>query len=106
MKTPPKNKFLSLLVFLGLLFLISVLKDLFSTQSTSVNIVPVRNSDSKYGLLSTEEQTELVDKGKRLLSEMEDDSLMGEPLVRKAVLEKVEQLNMKKGQVKLPKKLL
>ena len=44
LKTPSKNKFLSLLVFLGLIFLISVLKDLFSPQPPPVNIAPIQRN--------------------------------------------------------------
>lgn len=106
LKTPSKNKFLSLLVFLGLIFLISVLKDLFSPQPPPVNIAPIPNSDSKFGLLSAEQQSELVGKGAKVLSELEEDSLMGRPSVRKAVMRKIEALEVGRGEVRVSKHLL
>ena len=99
--TPPKNKFLSLLVFLGILFLISVLKDLFGSHSPPVNIAPVPDSNSKYSLLSAQEQADLMGKGKKLLSEIEDEELGGS-LVKKAVLGKIEEMGIK-GDVRMPK---
>ena len=59
-----------MLIFLGVIFLISLIKDIFKTNHEGINIVPINTKDS---LLSTEDQSELIGKGKELLSEMEED---------------------------------
>lgn len=89
--SPSKNKFLSLLMILGIIFLISLVKDLFKPNSYSLSLSPVETA--KDSLLSAEEQTELIGKGKQLLSEMEDieeeDLAVNKPEVKKAVFSKL-----------------
>lgn len=107
-EVPKKNKFISLLMLLGILFLISIVKDLFRPNSyQSLGLSPVEAQ--KDSLLSAEEQTELIGKGKQLLSEMEDIEEEGElsqPALKNAVLVKLGQIQQKPATVPFPKKLL
>ncbi len=96
-------------MLLGIIFLISIVKDLFKPNSYHpLNLSPV--DAQKDSLLSAEEQTELIGKGKQLLSEMEDIEEEGDFTnqsgVKNAVLLKLDQIQQKPTPVPFPKKLL
>ena len=106
---PKKNKFISLLVLLGIIFLISIVKDLFRPNNYQpLNLSPV--DAQKDSLMSADEQTELIGKGKQLLSEMEDIEEEGDFVnhssVKNVVLMKLDQIQQKPTTVPFPKRLL
>jgi hypothetical protein len=65
-----KNKFISLLILLGIFFLISMVKDVFRPNHDSSTFLSVNSN--KQNILSTEEQSDMIEKGKEFLSVIED----------------------------------